>query len=577
MVTDTNAIRRILAGSTSFLIDDWNIGSHSLKIRGWFLSGYESASVYSFKVNGRKPEFQNLGLSSPSLAKVFPFFSESAEKGGFELEICLSAEDFEKGYIEVSLVDAMFNEPVNQWHTTYIPCNIENLKIPDATQLQRTQGNISEARYLCYGLTTAKKIERLLQIYFRIPIASLTKILDFGVGCGRVAQHIFAKNPNLIGCDIDSANVMWCAENLPGKYFVNNLQPPLEIPSGSVDLVYGISIFTHLDGDSAKVWRDELFRIVSPGGIVLLTTHGCTGIARILDDNRLHQIALEGFDSGTIDHRLDDYIDNNRNYYRATYQAPENVRKFFGENFEVVDLISGGNALLQDFVVLHKPSVESLIPNEISKLDETNLRELAKFSGDPWQPSNKYFDVAEVEFDVMWTKKIMPFIDDCDFTSTVDLACGKGRNSSKLVSISSSLFIMDINSALVEYCKHRFSEIESCKFAVGNGYDFHPIPDNWATFVYCFDAMVHFDSDVVRNYIKDLKRVLAKNGKAFFHHSNLSTHGADWTKNPKARNFMSTDLFRHYCEKEGLVVLKQQIIDWGDAKEIDCFSLIENK
>ncbi len=172
MVIDTNAIRRILAGSTSFLIDDWSISNESLKIRGWFLSGYESSSAYSFKVNGRKPDMQNLGLPSPSLAKVFPFFSESAEKGGFELEVRLSVEDFEKGVVEVSLVDAMFNEPINQWHTTYIPCKTENLKIPDSVQLQRTQGNMSEARYICYGLTTAKKIERLLQIYFQVPITS---------------------------------------------------------------------------------------------------------------------------------------------------------------------------------------------------------------------------------------------------------------------------------------------------------------------------------------------------------------------------------------------------------------------
>lgn len=81
MITDTNAIRRILAGPTSFLIDDWNISNNSLKVRGWFLSGYESASSYSFKINGRKPDVQKLSLPSPSLAKVFPFFSESAEKG----------------------------------------------------------------------------------------------------------------------------------------------------------------------------------------------------------------------------------------------------------------------------------------------------------------------------------------------------------------------------------------------------------------------------------------------------------------------------------------------------------------
>lgn len=75
MTTDTHAIRRILCGPTSFLVDDWDIREDKLKIRGWFLAGYESALAYSFKVNGRQPDLQRLGLSSPSLAKVFPFLN----------------------------------------------------------------------------------------------------------------------------------------------------------------------------------------------------------------------------------------------------------------------------------------------------------------------------------------------------------------------------------------------------------------------------------------------------------------------------------------------------------------------
>lgn len=487
----------------------------------------------------------------------------------------------------MALVDAMFGEPINPWHTTNIPCRYEAMKIPDPSQLQRTQGNASQARYLSYGLTTERKIERLMQIYFRRPLQSLGKILDFGVGCGRVAQHIVARNPNLIGCDIDAANVNWCSENLPGDYFLNSLMPPVTLPESSIDLVYGISVFTHLDADSAAAWRDELFRIVVPGGVVLLTVHGCTGISRILDDNRLTQIAREGFDASTSDSRLDGYIDS-KNYYRATYQSPASVRKFFGECFNVVDLIPGANALLQDFVLLQKPiniNIEIVNANDaekqnnhistIAEIDQTNLRALARSTGDPWILTNKYFDVAEREFDFMWEPKILPFITGCDFTHTVDLAAGRGRNSNKLINFAKKLSIMDINLALIEHCKERFSDRDNCEFAVGNGYDFQQISDGWATFIYCFDAMVHFDSDVVRSYIKDLNRVLSPGGKAFFHHSNLSTCGTDWTKNTKARNFMSADLFRHYCEKEGIAVLKQQIIDWGDSRNIDCFSLVQ--
>ena len=55
--------------------------------------------------------------------------------------------------------------------------------------------------------------------------------------------------------------------------------------------------------------------------------------------------------------------------------------------------------------------------------------------------------------------------------------------------------------------------------------------------------------------------------------------GGDFQKNAHARNFMSEALFRHYAAKEGLHVLKSQVIDWGKGEkhvpDLDCVSLIE--
>lgn len=205
---------------------------------------------------------------------------------------------------------------------------------------------------------------------------------------------------------------------------------------------------------------------------------------------------------------------------------------------------------------------------------DTQLRALARSSGDPWQVTNPYFDKAEVGFDDLWMRLIWPFIADANFSRCVDLAAGRGRNSAKLLEVAGELVILDINESLIEYCRKRFSGIDGVRCEVSNGYDLSAVKDDWATFVYCFDAMVHFDSDVVRSYLRDIKRALAPGGTAFLHHSNLTSAGAQWTKNPKARNFMSAELFDHYAVKEGLSVLKQQVIDWGDAKGIDCFSLV---
>jgi hypothetical protein len=92
------------------------------------------------------------------------------------------------------------------------------------------------------------------------------------------------------------------------------------------------------------------------------------------------------------------------------------------------------------------------------------------------------------------------------------------------------------------------------------------VGDGSISFVFCFDSMIHFDSDVVRAYLAEFRRVMEPGAKAFLHHSNLTRNpGGDFQRNAHARNFMSVPMFKHYAMKEGLTVLRQKVIDWGQA------------
>jgi SAM-dependent methyltransferase len=202
------------------------------------------------------------------------------------------------------------------------------------------------------------------------------------------------------------------------------------------------------------------------------------------------------------------------------------------------------------------------------------LQAQAAYSGDPWNPRNPYFAHAEGFMDGLWKRLVYPFIEGSDFSATLDLAAGHGRSSAKLLRHARILSIMDIQPGNVEVCRTRFKGHPNVTYHVNNGYDLRPIGDGSLTLVYCFDAMVHFESDVVRSYLRDTHRVLAPGGRAFFHHSNY-TGGEDWRTNPSSRNFMSKEFFAHYARKEGLKVLRQEVINWGPHQNLDCLTLVE--
>jgi len=104
-----------------------------------------------------------------------------------------------------------------------------------------------------------------------------TRVLDFGCGVGRVLRHFAAEasQAELHGCDVDLQSVAWLREAFPPAFRVTTCErlPPLEYADDSFDLVYLISIFTHLVDGEWEPWLRELQRVLKPGGTALVTFH----------------------------------------------------------------------------------------------------------------------------------------------------------------------------------------------------------------------------------------------------------------------------------------------------------------
>jgi SAM-dependent methyltransferase len=109
-----------------------------------------------------------------------------------------------------------------------------------------------------------------------------TAILDFGCSSGRVVRPLAAAFPHIHwrGCDPNEAAIAWASRHLKEiDFFVSPQSPPLPIAGGELDLVYAISIWSHFAPDLGLRWFDEMHRVLKPGGLLAITTHGLQSVS----------------------------------------------------------------------------------------------------------------------------------------------------------------------------------------------------------------------------------------------------------------------------------------------------------
>lgn len=130
-----------------------------------------------------------------------------------------------------------------------------------------------------------------------VDVRHLSAILDWGCGPGRVLRHWNRDDGlQLYGSDYNDRLISWAREGLPfARFATNGLAPPLAYPDDSFDLLYAISVFTHLPEPLQRAWIAELARVVRPGGHILITVVGPERARPILRGDE-----LERFDRGEL-------------------------------------------------------------------------------------------------------------------------------------------------------------------------------------------------------------------------------------------------------------------------------------
>jgi SAM-dependent methyltransferase len=221
-----------------------------------------------------------------------------------------------------------YESAVSVRHRNEPPARVDGLPVPPARLRVLVAGTTDRRWFLESGRAHATYLRTLLAEAGH-PIEEMDRILDFGCGCGRMLRW-WADLPatSVHGCDYNRELVDWCNGNLGFSAVLGNeLCPPLPYDDRSFDLLYALSIFTHLTSELAESWLAEMHRVLKPGGLLWFTAHG-----ESLND-RLSLAEKDDFAAGNVIVHFPEVEGMN---LCSTFWPEAAVHKMVGTRFEVI-------------------------------------------------------------------------------------------------------------------------------------------------------------------------------------------------------------------------------------------------
>jgi ubiquinone/menaquinone biosynthesis C-methylase UbiE len=220
--------------------------------------------------------------------------------------------------------------------------------VPPDSLIQRVHGSGGVASFVAAGKVLAFDLDSAIQMA-GVPLPKGANVLDFGCGPGRVAQWFQKIHPdiNLHGCDIDPEPIFWAKENISGQFVQSGHAPPLPYADSQFDLVYSVSVFTHLPEDMQFQFLEELQRVTRPGGYLLLTTHGASLASRsrpLTEEERT--LETKGFL-----YRVGGGVSGLPGFYQNTFHTSKYIHRTWSRYFDIRFILKQGINAHQDLVI----------------------------------------------------------------------------------------------------------------------------------------------------------------------------------------------------------------------------------
>ncbi len=224
--------------------------------------------------------------------------------------------------------------------------------LPPPELRYRVHGARDAASFVETGVRSRRNLEEALARIER-RFADFAAILDFGCGSARTLLAFAEDRPRasrFYGTDIDEEVIAWIRDHLPYvTATTNGALPPLVYPDDTFELIYSISVFTHLNEDFQFQWLRELRRVAAPGAILLLTVHGEYHWRKFAPE-----LVPEVLEQGFVFQQVygPDYL--YPEWFQIAHHTEAYVRSRWAEYFEVLDYLPRGLNNHQDIVILQK-------------------------------------------------------------------------------------------------------------------------------------------------------------------------------------------------------------------------------
>lgn len=262
--------------------------------------------------------------------------------------------------IQVSFGAADSVENIRRFAVYQLTASLDRftLPVPPDANIHRVSGpGANQYTYLNGGKSDFERFRILIREKLgRSSLAGL-KVLDWGVGCGRLARYFIEEGALVTGVDIDDGNIAWCKANLvPGEFVTVELMPPTPLAADSFDVIISSSVLSHLKEPVMHAWLSEMMRVLKPDGVALLSFNG-DGNAYLYGAGHPPAIAaLDGY--GFFDEwrtpDLDGAVEGAEDYYRFTIMSDSRAKTIFEANATLEGFAPGVTSMHQDIAVLRK-------------------------------------------------------------------------------------------------------------------------------------------------------------------------------------------------------------------------------